>query len=80
MNLAAALDVICFRSRCNCSCFCTDDKYGRYMTLGDKLDTDHLRSEVKSAASLITFSHALRTFIRDEVETWFRLTQDSYLG
>ena len=34
-----------YRSRCNCSCltFCTNYKYDRDRTLGDRLDSDHFR-------------------------------------
>ena len=34
-----------YRSRCNCSCltFCTDHKYDKDRTFGDKLDSDQFR-------------------------------------
>ena len=43
------------------------------------LDIDHLSSAV-GPGSLFTFSHSLKTFIRDEVVTRFGPSQDSYPG
>ena len=53
-----------YRSRCDCSCFSTNYKYGRDRTLGDRLDSS---KEATWPASLFTFRHALKTFTRDEV-------------
>ena len=67
-----------YRPTCNCLCFCTNYKYGRYKTLGGRLDLGHLISDVRGSASLCTFSYSLKTFIRQEIVTRFRLKARSH--
>ena len=68
----------CSTCRCTSKCsyitFCTNHKYERDRTMGDRMNSDQFRGgNGPSQFCLFTFSHALEMFIQYEVVTQFRL-------
>ena len=62
-----------YRSGCNSSCCCTNYKFERDRTLGDRLDSDQLRGGNGLSRVCFNSGHAKEVFTQDEVVTCFRL-------
>ena len=67
-----------YRFICNCSCFCTNNKYERDKTLGNRLDGDQLREGNGLRRVCLLLVMLSERLVRYEVVTRFTLTQDKY--